>query len=640
MRRAICFIEPRYAEAGAVSTWKFVYTAASPLSKGALLKFDILSCGSPQEWEIPQTDFKIKKKLIWAELPNKKTLTAQFLEDPQSLSAQFEFVLPIDLKAGENFIIYMGTPLASKDKNGNRAQLFTARKRTFLLHIDPKGKGDYKEFDHFHFDVKGSSLKNLRVLAPSVVAKNRRFDIIVRFEDEFGNLTCKAPENTLIELSYQNLRENLNWKLFVPETGFITLPNLYFNEEAVYKIQLKNLNTQEIYFSSPIKCFAESDLSLFWGLFHGESEKMDSKNALENCLKYFRDEKGYHFYTASYFDKEEETKSEIWKMASAQIAEFNEDERFVSFPGQIWVGQPIEEGTRQFVFSKDNRSFMRKKDLKTNALKKIYKTTSAKDLISIPMFTMNEKTGFDFKEFNIDFERVVEIYNAWGSSETSNKENLKPISGKLTKEFNEGSIQKALDKNCRFGFVAGGLDDRDIFNGFYESNQTQYSPGLTAIYATTQTRDNLFEALYNRRCYATTGAKIVLGFNIASGPMGSELSTQTKPGLFYNRFITGFVAGEKPIKDITIFRNGKTFAHFTPKESYFEFSLDDSELLDKIVFYPKDKKPPFVYYYLRAVQEDGEIAWGSPIWIDLEEKLINPKKKKSSKPNGLLDLNK
>ena len=31
------------------------------------------------------------------------------------------------------------------------------------------------------------------------------------------------------------------WKLFIPETGFITLPNLYFNEPGVYKIQLKNL---------------------------------------------------------------------------------------------------------------------------------------------------------------------------------------------------------------------------------------------------------------------------------------------------------------------------------------------------------------------------------------------------------------
>ncbi len=639
MRRAICFTEPKQVKAGEISTWKFVYTAASNLASGALLKFDLQSCGSPQEWEIPQTNLKIKKNLIWAELPNKKNIAAHFLEDPKNLSAQFEFILPIDLKAGEIFCIYIGTPLASKDKNGNRAQLFVTRKRTFLLHIDPKGKGEYKECENFHLDVKGNVLKNLKIISPSVVAKNRRFDILVRFEDAFGNLTGLAPKDSLIELSYHNLRENLNWKLFVPETGFIALPNLYFNEEAVYKIQLKNLKTKETYFSAPIKCFAESNLSLFWGLFHGESEKMDSKGAIESCLKYFRDEQGSQFYATSYFDSEQETSSETWKNSLSRVAEFNEDERFVVFSGQIWLGSAKEEGVRQFIYAKDNRSLLRKKDLKANSLKKIYKTTSNKDLISVPMFTMNEQTGFDFKEFNAEFERVAEIYNVWGCSETTKENNLKPISGKLTKEYNEGSLQKALNKNCRFGFIAGGLDDRGIFNGFYESEQKQYAPGLTAIYAISQTREALFEALYKRNCFATTGAKIILDFNIANMPMGSELSTQNKPGLLYNRFITGFVAGENKLKEITIFRNGKVFSHFNPKDSYFEFTFDDSELLSKIALNLKDNKPPFIHYYLRAVQEDGHIAWGSPIWIDVMEKAENPKKKKSGKPSSLPDLN-
>ncbi|MGZ3733050.1 MAG: DUF3604 domain-containing protein, partial [Parachlamydiaceae bacterium] len=30
----------------------------------------------------------------------------------------------------------------------------------------------------------------------------------------------------------------------------------------------------------------------------------------------------------------------------------------------------------------------------------------------------------------------------------------------------------------------------------------------------------------------------------------------------------------------------------------------------------KDKKPPFVYYYLRVTQVDGHMAWSSPIWVD------------------------
>ncbi len=38
--------------------------------------------------------------------------------------------------------------------------------------------------------------------------------------------------------------------------------------------------------------------------------------------------------------------------------------------------------------------------------------------------------------------------------------------------------------------------------------------------------------------------------------------------------------------------------------------------IEKSVIDAKDKKPPFVYYYLRAMQEDGHMAWSSPIWVD------------------------
>ena len=43
---------------------------------------------------------------------------------------------------------------------------------------------------------------------------------------------------------------------------------------------------------------------------------------------------------------------------------------------------------------------------------------------------MGSTTTFDFTEFNPSFERVVEIYNAWGSSECTEKEgNPRPIKG-------------------------------------------------------------------------------------------------------------------------------------------------------------------------------------------------------------------
>jgi len=638
MRRSICYCEPNLALAGELSTWKFSYTTATSLPKGTKLKFDLLSRGREIDWEVPIVNLKEKKNLVWAETPEGKILNAKELSKNEFSASSFEFVLPSEIKAGDTLSFFIGTSEKNKEENrkkGNRAQTSIQRRRPFYLYIDPKGKGDYRDPEIFTIDVRGNVLRNIRIIAPSLVGKNKRFDVIIRFEDIFGNLTNNAPEGTLVEVSYEHLRENLNWKLFVPETGFINVPNLYFNEPGIYKIQLRNLKTNETYFSSPIKCFAEVDKSIYWGLLHGESEKIDSLENIEACLRHFRDERNGQFYAVSPFESAEETPNDIWKIICAQVAEFNEDYRFITLLGFQWFNQAPEEGLRHLIYSKDNKQILRKKDMKTNTLKKIYKSHTTKDLISIPSFTMAKGFETTFVDFDPDYERVVEIYNAWGSSECTAKEgNLRPIATdgkKGVSETEKGSIRKALNNNCRFGFVAGGLDDRDIYSDFYESDQIQYSPGMTAIIAIEQTREALFQALINRSCYATTGERIVLGFNIAGASMGSELNTKSKPGLSFNRHITGFVAGTKAIKEILFIRNGKPFHTIHPKQAHYEFAIDDAEPLSKILMPAQGEKPPFIYYYIRVVQEDGHIAWGSPIWIDQTDAVAGSNGKKSKK---------
>jgi hypothetical protein len=614
MRRSICFCEPNNALAGDPADWKFVYTTASHLPKGAKLRFDLESRGRPIDWQIPETSLKEKQNVIWAELSGGKTLSATRVEHPQTMTTSFEFTLPLELKPGETLSIHM---------KGNSAQKNVQRRRPFHLFIDPKGKGDYKESETFFLDVRGNHLKTLKIIAPSLVSRNKRFDVIVRFEDVFGNLTCNAPEGTLIDLSYQHLRENLSWKLFVPETGFIALPNLYFNEPGIYKIQLKNLHTKEQFFSPPIKCLPEGALNLFWGALHGESEKVDSAENIESFLRHMRDDKALQFFASSPFDSEEEISNDHWKLLSQQVAEFNEDDRFVAMLGFQWLGEPKEEGVRHFIYSKDMKPIMRRKDTKNNSLKKIYKTNNPKEMIAIPSFSMGKQTCYDFNDYNAEFERVAEIYNAWGSSECTTKEgNMRPIQGNKhgITEAAEGSLQKALQQGCRFGFVAGGYDDRGPYSDLFDSDQSQYTPGLTAILAKEQSRASLFEALQSRSCYATTGERMILGLHIAGFGMGSELDTKTRPGLEYNRHITGYCIGTQPITEAVLIRNGKVFQNLPIKEGIVEFEVDDLDLLGQITLEPKEDRSPFVYYYLRVVQKDGHIAWSSPIWVDLSSK--------------------
>lgn len=623
MRRSICVCEPSTARAGEENTWTFIYTTATALPKGTRLKFDLASKGREIDWQIPSADPKAKENAIYAILPDKKVLFAKEIENAETMTPQFEFTLPASIPSGGNFTIVVGAPKTSgkpKAGTGNIAQSNAQRRRTVFLFVDPTGKGVYDEPEVFSFDVRGGILKTIRVLTPSFVAKNRRFDVVVRFEDEFGNLSNTAPEDTLIELSYENLRENLSWRLFVPETGFIALPNLYFNETGVYTICLKNLRTKEVFRSAPLKCFPDNNINLFWGLLHGESERYDSTENIENCLRHIRDDRALNFFSCSPFENVEETSADDWKLVSQNITEFHEDDRFATFLGLQMEGVATEEGVRQILFAKDGKGIIRRKDPKYATLKKLYKTFNPKEIIAIPTFTMAKGFSFDFTRFQPEYERVVEIYNAWGSSECTAKEgNTRPIKGgkKSVQEAPEGSVQAALKANHRFGFVAGGLDDRGLYADFYDSDQTQYSPGLTAVIAKDHTRTALFDALYNRSCYATTGARMILTFSLAGAPMGAEVTTADKPGCLINRHIVGTAAGTTKLKLVEIIRNGKVVKTFKPDDYWIDYVFDDMDPLAKVTINPKDEKPPFVYYYVRVTQEDGHIAWSSPIWLDL-----------------------
>lgn len=639
MRRSICFFEPSNVLAGEVNTWKFIYTPAVSLPKGTLLKFDLCSKGRSVDWQVPETNLKSNANLIYALLENGKVIQARTVELPQSFVPQYEFVLPQEVSAGSSISICLGAP---KDKDpvkyGNMAQMTIQRRRPFLLYIDPSGKGNFQEPETFSVDIKGNVLHTIRILSPSVTIKNRRFDVVLRFEDAFGNLTNNAPENTLIELTHENLRENLKWKLFVPETGFIALPNLYFNEPGVYTIELTNVRSKETYRSCPIKCFGHDVKNLFWGLLHGESERFDSTESIESCLRHFRDEKSMNFYGVSPFENVEETSNETWKTISQNVEEFDEEERFAVLLGEQWAGEPKTEGVRQILFAKGEKSILRKKDQRSNALKKIYKLFSPKEILSIPCFTMGKGFEYNFEDFNPDFERVVEIYNAWGSSECLAKDgNSRPIKAPPkhgSNETAEGSLVKALIDGKRFGFVAGGLDDRGHYADFFENDQAQYSPGMTGVCADSLSRQAIFDALYNRNCYATTGERIIVGLHLAGLPMGSEIDSATKPGLAVNRHLTCYVAGTNKLKTVELIRNGKVLKEFSPGSHFLDVTYDDMEPLSDCCILNAEKKP-FVFYYVRVTQEDGHMAWSSPIWVDFKDTGIKISGKKSTKEKAV-----
>ena len=106
----------------------------------------------------------------------------------------------------------------------------------------------------------------------------------------------------------------------------------------------------------------------------------------------------------------------------------------------------------------------------------------------------------------------MEIYSAWG-------------------EF-EWLLREVIERGYAVGFVAGSDDHKGRPGSSYPGAGTfGVHGGLTCVWAEALTREAIWEALWARRCYATTGERIYLRVEADGRPMGSHV-TVTRPPSF------------------------------------------------------------------------------------------------------------
>jgi hypothetical protein len=166
-----------------------------------------------------------------------------------------------------------------------------------------------------------------------------------------------------------------------------------------------------------------------------------------------------------------------------------------------------------------------------------------------------------------------------------------------------GSVQTALLRGHRLGFV-GGTDNHTGWPTRL-SGVAGYG-GLTGIQAPCLDSASLFTSLYARRCYATSGARIVADATLNGYPMGSELTLAPAA----QRTFRVRVYGTAPLDAVQIVSSGVVLADLPLEAGSSDF---DGEWEDLRPGRPLQD----VVYYVRARQADGHCAWLSPFWVDL-----------------------
>ncbi|MCE5278774.1 MAG: hypothetical protein ABFD92_17950 [Planctomycetaceae bacterium] len=164
-----------------------------------------------------------------------------------------------------------------------------------------------------------------------------------------------------------------------------------------------------------------------------------------------------------------------------------------------------------------------------------------------------------------------------------------------------GSARTALMRGYRFGFT-GGTDNHDG----WPSVGHGACNGLTAVQSQSLDTGSIFRALYERRCYATSGARIVADVTCNGQPMGSEIKLAAADIPVFE--IT--IHGTAPIAAVQIVHCGFVLADLPVEKNCLDFK---AQWADDRRGRPLDE----AWYFVRARQTDGQCVWCSPFWIDL-----------------------
>ncbi|MCD6318128.1 CehA/McbA family metallohydrolase, partial [Candidatus Aerophobetes bacterium] len=449
--------------------------------------------------------------------------------------------------------------------------------------IDRENSGVYKRIAKFPvLEVVGNYIQRFYVKVRPIQRVKKSFYIKVIPIDKAGNpasnykgkikFICSDPKG-IISPSVHCFKErqgdfvSVEGKLFTPGIHTITV----IDEEKGF-----------IGRSNPILISNSSyeHYNLFFGDIHGHNVHCDGRGTIDEYYRWARDVRFLdfcaltnHIEGAKRFPVEN-----FWNTVKIKAAEYNDPGHFVTFLAFEWGSWELFGDKCVYYLSEDEDYFPANEE-RSNTPEKLWNLLRGKSALTIAHHTKyGGKTDWNFQDDEL--QPLAEIYSVWGSSETGS----------------EHSIQKAWEKGHRLGVIASS----DTHTGT-PGNEGE---GLAAVWAHDLTRESLFEAFRQRRCYGTTGARIIMDFRLNNCMMGESLNLKNNK----SRKISIFVAGTAPIEKIEVLKNNRVAYVHPGYGSVENFDWIDNSVKELLSWGGE-------FYYVRVVQVDGEMAWSSPIWI-------------------------
>ncbi|MDR7520022.1 MAG: CehA/McbA family metallohydrolase [Armatimonadota bacterium] len=498
------------------------------------------------------------------------------------------------LEPGDTVFVVYGD-----DVEGARAQPWvTDAPPAFAVEVDRTGGGTYVSDAVVPVAVEPGPPAHLHVVVPSGARPGASVPIRVRVLDEFGNLCSSCVDDARLPdgrtMAIRDGRADAEMR---------------FIREGVHRIEVAVVGCGLRGRSNPCRVAADGPVPC-WGDPHVHTNISDGVGSPAFALAYGRDVACLDFVAITdhdvefhhgWFTRGQQRLSDAdWAALAETIARHRVPGRFATLRAYEWTGRPY--GDRCIYLRSDHAPLYRYElgDAPTpDALWQRLRAAGLASALVVPHTTASGFMGTDWAAHDGDLERLVEIYSMHGASECADGPTAMAgaVPGRYVRDF--------LARGYRVGFTGGGdMHSSQPGNpllavGPYRT--LRHRAGLTAVFADRVDEVAIFDAMRRRRTYATTGARILLEFTVYDASRGAPVALAAGGPVIAR----GAVYGTALLAEVTVVRNGQHVYVAHPQQEDFTFEW-------------RDPQPPLpgTYYYLRAVQADGHVAWSSPIWID------------------------
>ena len=402
-------------------------------------------------------------------------------------------------RQGDQLIVHYGDP--SGGCPGIRMQTFCEETFELKVLVDAFATYSYVEVPESPIlRIVPGPAAHWQAQVPTLRRVGEPFRLMLKAEDRWGNPTEQAEARFCVTSTspIAGLPQEVT---FTPNRGGVQrFDGLRVDTPRDVTIALHDDSGTLVAQSNPLRIVAQATLVPYWGELHGQSEETIGTNSARDYFTFARDKAGVDVIVHQGNDFQ--ITQDFWHTLQKLTQEFLDEGTLITFPGYEWSGNTGLGGDRNVLFFREGEVLHRsshalvadRSDLETdcNSSDGLFEALRGTKTV---VFAHVGGRYADVSSHEGGLERSVEIHSAWGTF--------------------EWLLHDALRYGYRVGIVANSDGHKGRPGASYPgASMFGAYGGLTCLLARQLTRQAIWESLYTRRHYGTTGNRMFLDVRV------------------------------------------------------------------------------------------------------------------------------